>query len=66
MIVHDFTKKEIDYLLEECNFTEQEKELFLLRSRDFTLQDCSAKMDFPMCTIKKLSQRVNKKIIKAI
>ena len=37
MIISDFTTDEINILLSRCNFTPMEKELFLLRSKGYTL-----------------------------
>lgn len=34
MLLRDFTKPEIEYLLDKCNFTEEEERYFLLRTRD--------------------------------
>lgn len=39
--IPDFTKSDIDYLLENCNFTKQEEQLFLLRNDEHSLENCA-------------------------
>ncbi len=62
--IYDFTKKEIDLFLEECNFTEQEHELFLLRSRYYTLEQAAEIMNVSSKTAYRINRKVKKKIIK--
>lgn len=62
--VYDFTKKEIDLFLEECNFTEQERELFLLRSKYYTLEQAAEIMNVSSKTAYRINRKVKKKIIK--
>lgn len=66
MIVCDFTQIEIDYLLEKCNFTDSERTLFVMRSKNFPLVQCSMSMNLSLDGVKKLSRKVNKKIIKVL
>lgn len=58
----DFTQTELDYLQVVCNFTEDENTLFLLRSKDIPLEECAERMNISVPTVKRISQRVNKKI----
>lgn len=62
----DFVKDEIDYLLEHCNFVNEEKDLFLLRASGNTIEEASEIMEIPYDTTRKISRRVNKKIIKVL
>jgi hypothetical protein len=59
-----FTKKDIDRFLTECNFTPDEEKLFRLRCQEHTLEYCAEKMNVSISTAKRLSRRVNNKIIK--
>lgn len=64
MIITRFTKPEIDYLIENCAFTKDERLLFELRAQENTLEDCAEKMHLSLSTVKRISRRVNNKIIK--
>ena len=66
MIISDFTQTEIDWLLKKCNFTELEKELFLKRAKGDTLDMISADLSIARDWAGKLSQKVNRKIIKSL
>lgn len=63
MKVYDFTAPQLAYYSEFCNFSPQEEELYNLRKRGATLEQCAESMHCEMTTIKKISRRVNKKII---
>lgn len=62
MQIRDFTQTEADYLEAVCNFTPEECELFRLRLRDVTLEDCAEKMNRSVDSVKQLSRRVNAKV----
>lgn len=64
MRLYIFTKKDIDYFLTECNFTPDEEELFQLRCQEHTLEYCAEKMNVSISTVKRISRRVNNKIMK--
>lgn len=66
MVVCDFTQIEIDFLIEKCNFTDQELSLFLMRSKNIPLVQCSIALNMSLDGAKKLSRKVNKKIIKVL
>ena len=57
---------EADYLKAVCNFTKEENTLFELRLQDVPLEDCAERMSVSVPTVKRISQRVNKKIEKEI
>ena len=57
---------EADYLQAVCNFTKDENTLFELRLQDIPLEDCAERMNISVPTVKRISQRVNKKIEKEI
>ena len=64
MNVYDFTVPELDYFRDVCNFTEPERELFELRAKCVPLEQCAEQMNVSISTAKRLSRRVNRKILK--
>ena len=62
MHIRDLTMSEADYLQTVCNFTKEENTLFELRLQDVPLEDCAERMNVSVPTVKRISQRVNKKI----
>lgn len=65
-IIPDFTQREIDYLLEKCNFTKDEKALFLMRNNEHSLEECAELMDYSISTVKRINKKMKNKIIKVI
>lgn len=66
MIIADFTQPEIDFLLEKCNFVNLEKPLFEKRANGMTLMEIADELNISQDYAKKLSQKVNKKIIRIL
>lgn len=66
MQIRDFTQSEADYLQAVCNFTKDENKLFELRLQDVPLEECAERMNISVPTVKRISQRVNKKIEREI
>lgn len=66
MNIKDFTKPELDFFRENCNFVGSEMELFELRSQGVPLEEIAEQLDMSVDGIKKVSKRVNKKIIKVL
>ena len=64
MQIRDFTKSEADYLQTVCNFTKDENTLFELRLQDIPLEECAERMNISVPTVKRISQRVNSKILR--
>lgn len=64
MKVCNFTKREIEYCIEECNFTLPEETLFLLRCRDIPLEQCAEQMNVSVSTVKRLSKKMKSKILR--
>ena len=62
MKIYDFTRPELEHLEHQCNFTKEEGELFLLRSRGISLEMCAEQLNMSTSTVKRLSKRVNSKI----
>lgn len=66
MQIRDLTMSEADYLQTVCNFTKDENTLFELRLQDIPLEECAERMNISVPTVKRISQRVNKKIEREI
>lgn len=64
--IPDFTKDNIDFLLEKCNFTKQEKTLFLLRNDEHTLERCAEIMNVSVSTVYRISKKMKRKIFKVL
>ena len=64
MKLYDFTVPELNYFREYCNFTPEEKELFEYRAKNISLETCAEIMNVSISTAKRISRRVNNKIIR--
>ena len=66
MIVSDFTVPELDHFREKCNFVGCEKQVFELRSQGISLEQIAEDLDMSVEGIKKISRKVNNKIMKTV
>lgn len=64
MKVYDFTVPELNYFRTYCNFTKDESTLFEYHARNIPLEQCAELMNVSVSTIKRLSRKVNNKIIR--
>lgn len=64
MKVCDFTRKEIEYCINECNFTDSELQLFNMRCKDMQLERCAEKMDVSISTVKRINRKMKDKILR--
>jgi len=64
LIVHDFTEPELAFYREFCNFTATELELYELRSSGHSLDECCDALNMDISSVKRLSRKVNNKIIR--
>lgn len=64
MKVYDFTVPELEYFRNFCNFTKDDRELFELRKQNIPLEQCAEVMNVSVSTVKRISRRVNNKIIR--
>jgi len=62
----DYVKAEIDYILAESNFTEDERTLFEMRCSNVPLEECAERMNVSLSTVKRLNKRIKNKIDKLI
>lgn len=63
MKIADFTKPELDLFRENCNFVGVEKDLFEMRSQGIPLEEIAEALNMSVDGVKKVSRRVNKKIL---
>ena len=64
MKIYDFTVPELNYFREKCNFTSEELTLFEYRAKNIPLECIAEIMNISVSTAKRISKRVNIKIIK--
>lgn len=64
MVLSTLTKPEIERLLEQCNFVNFEKPLFEMRANGMTLEQIAEILDISVDYARKISQKVNRKILK--
>ena len=66
MMVADFTKPELDYYRLNCNFVGNELKVFELRSQGIPLEQIAETLNMSVEGIKKVSQKVNRKITRVL
>lgn len=64
--VPDFTKDEINYILDKANFTDQQRTLFLLRNQEYSYEMCAEEMNVSIATVKRIAKIMNEKIRKVM
>lgn len=64
MKICDFTNQELRFLVNECNFTQDELALFNLRARNTPLEECADIMNVSVSTIKRINKRLKTKVDK--
>ena len=62
MIVSDFTKYDLDHFREYCNFVNEEKDVFELRSQGVSLECIAERLSMSVRGTKETSRKVNDKI----
>lgn len=66
MKICDFTMPEVRVLLVECNFTKDEKTLFIMRVEDIPLEMCAENMNVSVTTVDRLHRKIKEKIRRTI
>jgi transcriptional regulator len=66
MKICDFTKPELDYFRENCNFVNDEITVFEMRASGKSLDEIANETHLTIDNIRKISVKVNKKILKVI
>lgn len=62
MKICDFTRRELEYIRQESNFTNDELQLFNMRANNIPLEECAERMNLSISAIKAKSQKINNKI----
>lgn len=66
MRIPDFIQSEIDYIKANANMTPREEQLFNLRNREYSLEECAYQMNCSLSTINRINKDMKKKIMKVI
>jgi len=66
MIISRFTEPELEYFRKNCKFIGDEIFVFEYRSQDVSLNDIAEILNISVDSVKKISRRVNRKIIKSL
>lgn len=66
MKIPNFTKPELEYIVEQANLTEREETLLWLRNNAHSLEECAEMMDFSLSTINRISKSMKAKIIRIL
>ena len=66
MRIPDFTLPEINKIKFLANFTAQESELFDLRNKEHSIEECAEIMNVSVSTIKRINSKMKSKIIRVI
>ena len=66
MIISDFTELELDDLRAKCNFVCNEASVFELRSAGLSLEEIAEILNMSVDGVKKISRKVNRKIVKVL
>ena len=62
----DFSKSEYEYFIENCNFTDRQKDILDLRRKGKTYVEISMKLFISEATVKREIKRIKYKILKLI
>ena len=62
----DFTRREVEYFRQECNFTSEEMALFEMRANNIPLEECAERMNLSVSTIYRLHKKVKIKVEKLL
>ncbi len=64
--IPDFVKSEIDYIKENANMTPREIQLFELRNKENSLEECAEYMNCSISTVYRINKSMKRKIMKVI
>lgn len=64
--IPDFIQSEIDYIKKNANMTPREEQLFDLRNREFSLEECAYQMNCSLSTVNRINKNMKRKILKVI
>lgn len=64
--IPNFLKHELDFFVDQCNFTPREKEFLYLSNNEETLESIAEKLDYSVSTVNRISKNVKNKIMKVL
>lgn len=64
--IPNFSKHELDFFVDQCNFTVREKQFLYLSNSEETLESIAEKLDYNVSTANCISKRVKCKIMKVL
>ena len=66
MRIPDFVKSEIDFIKENANMTPREEQLFSLRNKEYSLEECAEYMNCRISTVNRVNKSMKKKILRVL
>lgn len=66
MTISEFTKPELDYFRQNCNFVNLEIKLFEERAKGISLEQIAEDLHISYDYVRQLTRKVNKKILKVL
>ena len=64
--IPDFVKSEIDFIKENANMTPREEQLFSLRNKEYSLEECAEYMNCRISTVNRVNKSMKKKILRVL
>ena len=66
MRITDFVKSEIDFIKENANMTPREEQLFSLRNKEYSLEECAEYMNCSISMVNRVNKSMKKKILRVL
>lgn len=66
VVCKDFTQPEIDFLINMCNFSDIEKEIFIKRCKNISIDEISIDMCMSVATVNRSIRHIKNKIYKVL
>lgn len=64
--IPNFIQQEIDFFVDQCNFTPREKEFLYLSNKENTIESIAEQMDYSIATVNRICKKVKEKIMKVL
>ena len=64
--IPDFVKSEIDFIKENANMTPREEQLFSLRNKEYSLEECAEYMNCSISMVNRVNKSMKKKILRVL
>lgn len=66
MNISNFTKPELDFLRENCNFDDIQLKVFNMRAKHIPQTEIAENLNMSIENVRKISRKINSKIIRVI